>query len=69
MKTTIEKPTIITVTAGAGRHIAAVTLFEHLRRALEGQSLEGITTLTIAGDGSVSIDGQTVYRPRRLVKK
>ena len=63
-----EKPTIIRIETGSGKHISARTLFTHLREALEGQDLSGVTTLTIAGDGSVLVDGQTVYRPRRMQK-
>jgi len=63
-----DKPTTITVHAGSGRHISARSLFSHLRDALEGCDLSGITTLTIASDGSVALDGETVYTPRRILK-
>lgn len=68
-----DKPTILTVQVGSGRHVAAVTLFSHLMRALEGQSLSGVTTIIIAGDGGVRIEreGRTeiVYIPRRFSQR
>jgi hypothetical protein len=63
-----EKPTVITIQAGAGKHISARSLFTHLRDALEGRTITGYTTITISGEGSVSLDGETVYRPRRMVQ-
>lgn len=67
-----DKPTRLVIHAGAGRHIAAETLFGHLRDALDGQSLDGVTIITVHGDGSVSLDrdglAELVYRPRIRAK-
>lgn len=60
------KPTIITVQTGAGKHISARSLFSHLRDALSGCELCDVASITVHGDGAVSLDGQTVYQPRRL---
>lgn len=61
-----EKPVTVTITAaGERRHVHARTLFEHLRRALEGRDLSGTSVLTIWGDGSVTLDDEVIYRPRR----
>lgn len=73
MSAYVEKPTIITVQAGPGRHIAAVTLFQHLAAALEQHCFDGITTLIVHGDGAVSIDRngrrETAYTPRRMKQR
>lgn len=63
-----EKPTTITIRAGAGRYISARSLFTHLRDVLEQCDFHGSTTLIVLGDGSVMLDDETVYRPRRTSK-
>lgn len=60
-----DKPTTITIHAGSGKHISARTLFTHLREALAEHDLSGVTSITIAGDGSVLVDGEMVYQPKR----
>lgn len=68
-KPTRDKPTIITIHAGSGKHISARSLFTHLRDALEGHSLNGETVISITGDGLVIVERngerELVYQPRR----
>lgn len=70
MSTLFAKPTHITIhTGGDRRHISAYSLFTHLRDALEGCELCDVASITVHGDGTVTLDGETVYQPRRLPRR
>jgi hypothetical protein len=51
---------------GFARHVSAEVLFDHLRKACKGVDLTGRVFLEVLPDGSVEIDGERVYTPKRL---
>jgi len=60
----------ITVTievTGDNRAVDASLILQHIAKALETQpAITGISTIQVSRDGSVNLNGITVYRPRRL---